>query len=73
MPPRYCAKTCLIKRSEKPQSIVELEKRHKKIVSNKNSERDEGMNHSTSPVHVGLKQDFSLKFTSTWIFLLAKR
>ena len=44
---------------------MELGKRHKKIVSNKNYERDEGMNHSTSPVHVGLKQDFSLKFTST--------
>lgn len=64
MPPRYCAKTCLIKRSEKPQSIVELEKRHKKIVSNKNSERVVGVNNYPSQAHVELKQDFSLKFTS---------
>ena len=44
---------------------MELGKRHKKIVSNKNSERVVGVNNYPSQAHVGLKQDFSLKFTST--------
>ena len=62
MPPKYFAKICLIKRSEKSQSIMKLEKRPKKS-SNKSSERFVGMNHSPPPAHIGLKQNFSIKFT----------
>ena len=32
MPPRFFAKICLIERSEKSQSIMELEKGHTKVV-----------------------------------------
>ena len=58
MPPRHFGKICLIKRSEKSQSIMKLEKS-----SNKNSERFVGMKHSPPPAHIGLKQNFSIKFT----------